>query len=150
MSSTQPEVLSFSPMSEVALAEFSDVRTFVSRVVSDLVAGSTLTHSAADLQVLQALVAHEALKHANYEAWVAVGIAFGDCLAAYIPGLAWCLATDQNGTNAALRFRNKTLAIFAPTMLWKRVERGEEVDLLHIADELKGFMEEHAHEYRDA
>jgi hypothetical protein len=145
-----PEYLSFAPLSEAAADEFADVRNFVARVASDLLGVSTLTQTESDLPVLQALADHEAMKHANYEAWVAVGIAFGDVLANCIPGLKWRLVTDQTGTYAALQFETKALSIAAPTMLWKRVERGEEFDLVHMAQELKSFVEGNAGEYGEA
>jgi hypothetical protein len=44
-----------------------------------------LSQTESDLPALQALVEHEAMKRANYEAWVALGIAFGDVLPAVAP-----------------------------------------------------------------
>ena len=145
-----PEYLSFAPLSDSAIEEFADLRNFVDRVASDLLGASGLTRTQSDLPVLQALVEHESLKHANYEAWVALGIAFGDVLVNTIPGLAWRLVTDQAGTHAALQFERKAVSIAAPTMLWKRVERGEEFDLSHMAQELKSLIESNSADCRDA
>ena len=139
----------FSPLSAKALVELSDARGFVSQTIAALLGASTL-QSEGDLPVLQALVDHDAMRNANFEAWVAVGIAFGDALIACIPGLHWCLVTDQFRTHAALQFEQKAFSISAPTMLWKRVERGEPIDLAHITDELRSLVVERAHEYGDA
>jgi hypothetical protein len=139
----------FTPLSTAALEEMSGARAFIADVAKNLVAGSELTQSDRDLPVLQALASHEAMKHANYEAWVALGIAFGDALAAYVPGLVWRLVTDQRSTYAALQFEGKALSVAAPTMLWKRVERGEDIDLVYIASELKTLIEERAIEAKD-
>ena len=84
------------------------------------------------------------MQHANYGAWVAVGVAFGDALMNFIPGLEWCLESDQYGTNAALRFRQSGLSIAVLTMLWKRVERGEPIDIIHLASELNAIVACHA------
>jgi hypothetical protein len=142
--------LAFAPLSEAALSEFSDARNFVTRVVDDLLGGEMLTQTSSDLGTLQTLVDHDAMRNANYEAWVALGIAFGDALADHVPGLAWRLVTDQNRTYAALQYAQTALSVAAPTMLWKRVERGENFDLVDLASGLKTFIDEHAHEYRQA
>ena len=141
---------SFAPLSVEALEQFADMRAFVASLADNLLSGDCLTQSEHDLPTLQALVEHQAMKHANYGTWVALGIAFGDVLVASVPGLAWRLVTDQSGTYAGLQFHAKALSISAPTMLWKRIERGEEMDLAHMASELKTFIEDHGHEYRDA
>ena len=146
---TEPTAPSFAALTVKALDELSDARAFISRTVSELTGTQTLTHSDSDLPILQVLADHVAMKHANYDAWVALGVAFGDALIAHIPGLRWRLVTDQFGPHAALQFKEKALSIAAPTMLWKRVERGESVDLTHLATELHSFVADHAHEYSD-
>jgi hypothetical protein len=145
-----PEFLRFAPLSEEAASEFADVRNFVGRVAHGLLGTGPLAQLESDLPVLQAIAEHEAMKNANYEAWVALGIAFGDVLTNYIPGLNWRLVTDQTGTYAALQFEGKALSIAAPTMLWKRVQQGEAFDLVHMAQELKALVENGAGEYGDA
>jgi hypothetical protein len=146
---TEPVIPEFSALSAQALVELSDARGFVSQTIVALLGAST-SQSENDLPVLQALADHDAMRNANFEAWVTVGIAFGDALIACIPGLHWCLVTDQFGTHAALQFEQKAFSISAPTMLWKRVERGEPIDLAHITDELRSLVVERAHEYGDA
>ena len=147
---TEPAAPTFAALTVKALDELSDARAFISRTASDLIGNETLTHSDSDLPILQALANNGAMKHANSDAWVALGIAFGDALISCIPGLRWRLVTDQFGPHAALQFKEKALSIAAPTMLWKRVERGEPVDLIHLATELRSFVADHSHEYRDA
>jgi hypothetical protein len=146
---TEPVIPVFAALSTQALVELSDARGFVSQTVVELLGAST-SQSESDLSVLQALVDHDAMRNAKFEAWVTLGIAFGDALIASVPGLRWCLVTDQFGTHAALQFKQKALSISAPTMLWKRVERGEPIDLAHMTRELRSLVVEHAHEYRDA
>jgi hypothetical protein len=110
-----PAQLSFAPLSASAREEFADARNFISGVASDLTEGQSLTQTERDVPVLQAIIDHEAMKHANFEAWVALGVAFGDVLVACIPGLVWCMVTDDKGTYAALQFGEKAVSLAAPT-----------------------------------
>ena len=146
----QATTLVFSPLSSQAREELTAARTFISETISDLFGNQTLTHSERDLPILQALASHRAMENANFEAWVALGITFGDALITLVPGLRWKHVTDQFGDHVALQFEEQSLSIAAPTMLWKRVERGESIDLDHIASELQAFVIGHAHEYGNA
>ena len=141
---------SFAPLSASAIEEFADARNFVASLAGRLADGRSLTQSQADFAVLQAIVDHAAMRQANYEAWVAVGIAFGDALAASIPGLAWRLAADETGTYAVLQFQSKAISIAAPTMLWKRVERAEQMDLAFMTQEIRLVVEDAALDSKDA
>ena len=60
--------MTFAPLSRSAVEEFADARNFIAGVATDLVGGSRLNQSESDLTVLQAIVDHEAMKNANYEA----------------------------------------------------------------------------------
>ena len=57
-----------------------------------------------------------------------LGIAFGDVLASELP-LRWMMVTDEYGTDLTLRFKDTTVQVNAVTMIAKRVEKGEEVDV---------------------
>jgi len=142
--------LSFAPLSATAIEELADARNFVASLAGRLADGRSLTQAEADLAVLQAIVNHGSMRHANFEAWVALGIAFGDALAASIPGLAWRLAADESGTYATLQFQSKAISVAAPTMLWKRIERGEQMDLVFMAQEIRQVIDEAALDSKDA
>lgn len=115
--------------------------------MSDLIArfqpAHQLSQTVEDFAVLQRLCDEDAMAQANYGTWVAVGVAFGDALMHRIPGLSWQMTSDQYGTHAVLRFQDTGLSIAAPTMLWKRIERGEGIDIVHLANELKMIVEAH-------
>jgi len=53
---------------------------------------------------------------------------FGDVLASELP-LRWVMTSDEVGTDPTLRFKNTRMNINALTMISKRVERDEKVDL---------------------
>jgi len=77
-----------------------------------------------------------------------MGICFGDALASYIPGLNWMLVTDEYGTDPTLRYRNSSLQINALTMISKRFEGGEEVNIAAMAEQAKVFLAERAKSFK--
>jgi hypothetical protein len=58
-------------------------------------------------------------------------VAFGDVLTSELP-LRWMMVTDEYGTDPTLRFKNTTVQINALTMISKRVERDERVDVSEL------------------
>lgn len=60
-----------------------------------------------------------------------LGVAFGDVLATELP-LRWVMVTDEYGTDATLRFKATTVQINALTMISKRIERGQDVNLREL------------------
>jgi hypothetical protein len=71
-----------------------------------------------------------------------LGVTLGDALAQEM-GLEWVTVEDEFGQTAALRFPGTTVLAFPRTMISKRVERGERVDVknlfLGICDDLAGM-----------
>ncbi|BAJ76561.1 hypothetical protein MTES_3597 [Microbacterium testaceum StLB037] len=60
-----------------------------------------------------------------------LGIVFGDVLA-HVTGAEWVQVDDERGTDAALRFGGPDDLAFPMTMLSKRVEAGDDLDVLEL------------------
>jgi hypothetical protein len=60
-----------------------------------------------------------------------LGVAFGDVLASELP-LRWVMVTDEYGTDPTLRFKDTSLNVNALTMISKRVERDEAVNVSEL------------------
>jgi hypothetical protein len=58
-----------------------------------------------------------------------LGITFGDAVAQEL-GLEWVSVEDEYGRDPALRLSGTSVILFPLTMISKRMERGEEVDIL--------------------
>lgn len=58
-------------------------------------------------------------------------MAFGDALASEFP-LRWVMITDEYGTDPTLRFKNTSVNINALTLISKRVEGDEPVDVSEL------------------
>lgn len=90
-----------------------------------------LTKTKADLVVLQKLIDHGAFKQSETYELQCLGIVFGDVLASELP-LRWVMVTDEYGTDPTLRFKKTTIQINALTMISKRIERNEPVDVTQL------------------
>jgi hypothetical protein len=90
-----------------------------------------LTGTMSDLPVLQKLIDDHAFEKTQTYELQSLGVAFGDVLASQLP-LRWVMVTDEFGTDPTLRLRNTTLQIDALTMISRRIERAEPVDLAYL------------------
>ena len=122
-------------------------RAFVAQLVAEHFPNEKITATEADFALLQKIL--DAKLIAKTETWKlqSLGIVFGDALANFINGLAWWEVTDEFGTDPTLRFQEKTLQLNALTMLSKRVEAGKEIDVAHMANWHKNFVQTKSHEY---
>jgi hypothetical protein len=106
-----------------------------------------LTRTKRDLPILQRLLDDKAFKKSQTYELQSLGVAFGDVLTSEFP-LRWVMITDEYGTDPTLRFKNTTTNINALTMISKRVERDEAVDvflLLRKTREALSDAEKQAH-----
>lgn len=138
----------FQPLPAGMLEHMQSRRAQLHALIARGFPNDELGHTAADFELLQRIVDANTLKAEDVSDWEAMGIAFGDGLTTMIPGLAWVQVTDQYGTDAVLRYRGTSLQIGVVTMLLKRIETNEAVDIAHMAHWLQTFIEEKAHEYQ--
>jgi len=60
-----------------------------------------------------------------------LGIVLGDAFVLDL-GMEWIVVEDEYGRDAALRMPNTSIIIYPKTMISKRIERGEEVDVFDL------------------
>lgn len=89
---------------------------------------------------LQRVVDAELIDHDDCDGWEALGVAFGDCLAQRVPELAWTQVTDVWGVDAVLRYGEANSIVSAVTMLIKRVEEGEAIEINHLLEALEELI----------
>lgn len=87
-----------------------------------------LTRTKADLPALQKIVDTGFFQKTQTYELQCLGVAFGDVLASELP-LHWVMVTDEYGTDPTLRFKKTTIQINALTMISKRIERDQTVNL---------------------
>jgi hypothetical protein len=108
-------------------------RRFVTTLLQRHFPKSTLQGGAQDLTSLQSVLDSGLVRSNQTWELQALGVVLGDAIASSIPDLAWWSVTDEFGTDPTLRYRETLLQINALTMISKRVERGEVVDVKRLA-----------------
>jgi hypothetical protein len=120
----------FKELSQDDQARLGQQRAVVATAAKRHGAGS-LTRKTADLPVLQKLIDDGVFKKSQTYELQCLGVAFGDVLASDLP-LRWVMVTDEFGTDPTLRFKETTIQVNALTMISKRFERNEKVDLSRL------------------
>jgi hypothetical protein len=95
---------------------------------------AVLTRGQADLALLQRLLDDHAFAKDQTYQLQSLGVVFGDVLASELP-MRWMMVTDEYGTDPTLRYKTSIININALTMISKRVERGEKVNVQHLLQE---------------
>jgi hypothetical protein len=121
----------FSELSDQDKSRLDAQRAVVATAVRQRYGISALTQTAADLPVLQRLIDDRAFNKTQTYELQSLGVAFGDVLSSELP-LRWVIVMDEYGTDPTLRFKSTTVQINALTMISKRIERDENVNLRQL------------------
>jgi hypothetical protein len=124
----QPATQKFTELSPDDITRLEQQRGVVAGAAKQRYGTVSLTKTKADLAVLQRLIDDQAFSKTQAHELQCLGIVFGDVLAAELP-LRWMIVTDEYGTDPTLRYKDTTVQINALTMLSKRVERGENINV---------------------
>jgi hypothetical protein len=108
-----------------------------------------LTRTKKDLPILQRLLDDRAFEKSQTYELQSLGVAFGDVLASEF-SLRWVMITDEYGTDPTLRFKNTSLNINARTMISKRVERNEPVDVFGLFRQTREAISKVEKQFRTA
>ena len=127
----QPAMPKFSELSHDDRTRLDQQRAIVAAAAKQRYGTSNLTKTAADLSVLQRLIDDKVFRKTQTYELQSLGIAFGDVLATELP-LRWVIVTDEYGTDPTLRFKATTVQINALTMISKRIEKDEKVNLSEL------------------
>jgi len=118
----------FSELSDQDKSRLDAQRAVAAKAVRQRYGISALTQTAADLPALQHLLDDRAFNKSQTYELQSLGVAFGDVLSSELP-LRWVIVTGEYGTDPTLRFKSTTVQINALTMISKRIERDELVNL---------------------
>jgi hypothetical protein len=94
-----------------------------------------------DLAILQNLVDDRVFSPEQEYEWKCVGVVFGDVIAAEL-GLEWIMHCGEFGVELALNGGGTSITVFPRTMILKRIENGEEMDLAFVLEKLAESVEQ--------
>jgi uncharacterized protein DUF3806 len=135
----------FTRPTEDDLEQFQRQIQVVDRLLAARFPGACLHGTTADLVLLQRLLDRRGLKPTQTYELQCVGVAFGNVLAREA-GLHWIMVTDEYGHDPALQYQRSSLIVFPLTMISKRVEAGEPVDLARLLAAMRALVKQHARE----
>lgn len=100
-----------------------------------------LTEDDADLDVVQELLDLGAVPpDATYDLQC-LGTVFGMRIVEAVDGIDWAIVEDEYGRDPALRYLDTSLLVYPLTMIAKRVEGGEDVDVHRLFAQLLADLE---------
>jgi len=102
---------------------------------------TALTRTNKDLPILQKVLDDNVFSKSQTYELQCLGVVFGDILTSELP-LRWEMIQDEFGTDPTLRFKKTSVNVNALTMISKRVERGEHVDLSWLVKETRKALAE--------
>lgn len=121
----------FSALSREDSTRLEQQRAIVTAAAKQRYGTSTMTKTVGDLPVLQRLIDDKVFSKSQTYELQSLGVAFGDVLASELP-LRWVMVTDEYGTDPTLRFESTNWQVNALTMISKRIERDEKVNLREL------------------
>ena len=95
-----------------------------------------LDQSQADLATIQRLLDDDVVDRGKYSLQC-LGVALGRVMIRNIQGLDWWMVEDEFGRDSCLRYLDTTIQVNPLTMISKRVERGETVDVANLFEQTK-------------
>jgi hypothetical protein len=134
----------------------ADLRAIATQLMhaSELVTEATglaLSGTVADLAALQKVIDSKIVEPEATYSLQALGLAFGKVFIGTQANYDWWMVEDEYGRDPAIRYKQTTLLLFPKTMISKRVEDGEQVDVVEIFEGLKETVREVlAEHYPDA
>ena len=110
-----------------------------------------MSGSTSDLGLLQCVLDSNLLEPEATYSLQTLGVVFGKVFVENNEHYDWWMVEDEYGRDPAIRYKKTTLLVFPQTMISKRIEDGEAVDVQAMYEGLCEQLEEiRAENYRDA
>jgi hypothetical protein len=113
------------------LERLATQRAVVERYLGDDDSRAKYTQPAGKLGVLRALLTQKVFNSTQTYELQCMGIVLGDAFVQEL-GMEWVTVEDEHGTDPAVRLPGTSVIIYPLTMISKRVERGETVDVFDL------------------
>jgi hypothetical protein len=97
---------------------------------------TTLDGSRQDLAAIQTVLDSGELGPGDTYELQCLGVAFGRVMVGAFPGLDWAIINDEYGRDPTLRYTATNVALNVLTMISKRIENGDQVDVSELLESL--------------
>ncbi|WP_339409698.1 DUF3806 domain-containing protein [Pseudomonas sp. EA_35y_Pfl2_R5] len=134
-------------MDQVIIAPDEEWITYIAKMwllgshISEEITGQKMDGSMQDLDRIQAIVASGQVQIENTQELQSFGIVFGKVFVNETQDYDWWVVEDDYGKDACVRYKETSLLIFPQTMLSKRIEDGEAVDVSELFYGLRAQLE---------
>ncbi len=131
----------FSELSHADSERLDQQRALVAAAAKRRYEATAFTKTKRDLPILQRLIDDKVFEKGQTYELQSLGVVFGDVLASELP-LRWVMITDDYGTDPTLRFKNTNININVLTMISKRIERNQPVDVSLLMQKTREVLSE--------
>ena len=100
--------------------------------ISQEIIDEEMDGSLIDLERIQRILDSNQIPGTDTQELQSLGIVFGKVFVNETPGYDWWVVEDEYGKDACVRYKETTLLVFPQTMISKRVEDSEEVDVKEL------------------
>jgi hypothetical protein len=97
--------------------------------------------NAGKLGVIRAVLDAKAFRPDQTYELQGLGVILGDALTDQL-GMVWRMVEDEHGTSPCIVLQGTSIVLFPQTMISKRVERGEQVDVFDLFNGIVAKVEE--------
>lgn len=127
--------LAHGDLSHWGSAFLEERRRMVRRMVQERLNLPGLPPGEDGLPALQLLLDRKIVHKGDKAGLEALGVTFGDILAGKT-GLAWALESEPRGDIPVLVVPGEKITVYATTLIWRRVDQDEKVELKHLLESL--------------
>jgi hypothetical protein len=134
-------------MEKIIIAPDEEWITYIAKMwllgnqISKDVIGEEMDGSMADLARIQKILESHQIPVTNTRELQSLGILFGKVFVNETAGYDWWVVEDEYGKDACVRFKQTALLAFPQTIISKRVEDGEKINVLDLFTDLRDRLE---------
>jgi hypothetical protein len=128
------------PLSEGDQQRLRDQRAIVEKYLADDSLRANYQTAAGKLGTIRAVLDGNVFKPNQTYELQCLGIVLGDAFALQL-GMEWVMVEDAQGRDPAVRLPGTSIILFPLTMISKRVERGDKVDVFELFNGIAAEVE---------
>ena len=128
-------------LTEADQQRLRDQRAVVEKYLGNEDSRQKYKTAAGKLGTLRALLQAGAFKREQTYELQCLGIVLGDAFVQEL-GMEWIMVEDEYGRDPAVRMPNTTIILYPLTMISKRLERGEPVDVFELLNGVAAQVED--------